>query len=378
MRRIVTRVAGNCAHNARCACRAAAPITDDMKILLTGGLGYIGSHTCVRLIEAGETPVILDSLVNSRIEVLDRIAAVTGVRPSFVQADVRDRRRLDDILAQHRFDAVIHFAGLKAVGDSVRQPLLYYDNNVHGSNVLFGALHAAGVRTVVFSSSATVYDKTAPSPIAEHAPTRPYNPYGRTKLVIEEMLADLAQAGPDWSVTLLRYFNPVGAHSSGLLGEDPLGVPGNLMPYVAQVAVGRRERLTVFGADYATPDGTGVRDYLHVLDLAEGHVAALRACHGRTGTRVYNLGTGRGTSVFEALRAFERASGRRIPYVVAGRREGDIASYWADPSRAARELGWRAQRGLEQMCADAWRWQSANPAGYASAPAAGMVYSPAP
>jgi UDP-glucose 4-epimerase len=343
---------------------------EHMKILLTGGTGYIGSLTCVRLIEAGETPVLLDNLVNSKAAVLDRISAVTGVRPAFVQADIRDRRALDELLARHRIEAVIHFAGLKAVGESVQRPLLYYDNNVHGSNVLFDALHAAGVRTIVFSSSATVYGEAAAMPIGEDAPTRVANPYGRTKLIIEDMLTDLAVAEPGWSVTLLRYFNPVGAHPSGLLGEDPQGVPNNLMPYIAQVAVGRRERLTVFGDDYATPDGTGVRDYLHVMDLAEGHVAALRARHGQAGTRIFNLGAGRGHSVLETLRAFERASGRRIPYVVAARRAGDIASCWADPARAQRELGWRAQRSIEQMCEDTWRWQSANPHGYEAPPAA--------
>jgi UDP-glucose 4-epimerase len=335
-----------------------------MNILLTGGTGYIGSLTCVRLIEAGETPVLLDNFANSKPAVLDRIAAVTGVRPAFAQADIRDRARLDEVLAQHPIDAAIHFAGLKAVGESVRQPLEYYDNNVHGSRVLLSALHDAGVRTIVFSSSATVYGDARSMPIDEEAPTQVTNPYGRTKLIVEEMLRDLAVAQPDWSVTLLRYFNPVGGHPSGLMGEDPHGIPNNLMPYIAQVAIGRRQHLTVFGDDYPTVDGTGVRDYIHVLDLVDGHVAALRHRHGQAGVRVYNLGTGRGYSVLEALRAFEQASGRRVPYVVAARRAGDVASCWADPSRAGRELGWRAQRSIEQMCADAWAWQSANPDGY--------------
>jgi UDP-glucose 4-epimerase len=335
-----------------------------MKILLTGGTGYIGSLACVRLIESGDTPVLLDNLVNSKPAVLDRIAAVTGVRPDFVRADIRDRAALDALLARHPVDAVIHFAGLKAVAESVRDPLRYYDNNVHGSNVLFGALRDAGVRNIVFSSSATVYGEADKMPIDEEAPTRVANPYGRTKLIIEDMLNDLAAAEPGWSVTLLRYFNPVGAHPSGLLGEDPQGVPNNLMPYLAQVAVGRRERLTVFGDDYPTIDGTGVRDYLHVLDLVDGHLAALRVRLGRAGARVYNLGSGRGHSVLETVRAFERASGRRIPVTVAGRRAGDIASCWADPARAQRELGWRAARSLEQMCEDTWRWQCANPHGY--------------
>jgi len=343
-----------------------------MNLLLTGGAGYIGSLTCVRLIEAGERPLIYDNLVNSKRAVLDRIAAVTGVRPEFVEGDIRDRARLDALLAQRRFDAVIHFAGLKAVGDSMRRPLDYYDNNVHGSCVLLEALHAAGVRTIVFSSSATVYGDPRTVPLDEDAPTQPANTYGRTKLMIEDMMSDLAAAEPDWSVTLLRYFNPVGAHPTGLLGEDPQGLPNNLMPYIAQVAVGRRPRLTVFGADYPTPDGTGVRDYLHVMDLADGHIAALRRRHGQAGARVYNLGTGRGHSVFEVLHAFERACGRRLAYEVAPRRAGDVPRYWADPARARRELGWEAQRGLDEMCRDTWKWQSANPEGYATggAPAA--------
>ncbi|SPE27534.1 UDP-galactose-4-epimerase [Burkholderiales bacterium] len=337
-----------------------------MNILLTGGTGYIGSLTCVGLIEAGEHPVILDNLGNSKPAVLERIAAVTGVRPAFVEGDVRDRACLDELLARHRIDAAIHFAGLKAVGESVRLPLPYYDNNVHGAQVLASALHAAGVRTIVFSSSATVYGDAKTMPISEQAPTQATNPYGRTKLMVEQMLEDLAAAEPDWSVTLLRYFNPVGGHPSGLLGEDPQGIPNNLMPYIAQVAVGRRERLTIFGDDYPTPDGTGVRDYIHVLDLADGHVAALRHRCGRAGVRVFNLGTGRGHSVLEVLRAFEAASGRRVPYVVAPRRAGDVASCWADPARAERELGWRAQRSIEQMCRDTWSWQLANPTGYPS------------
>jgi len=336
----------------------------NMNILLTGGTGYIGSLTCVRLIEAGEHPVILDNLVNSKAAVLARIEAVTGVRPPFVRGDVRDRACLEALLQRHRIDAVIHFAGLKAVGESVQLPLQYYENNVHGALVLVSALRAAGVRTFVFSSSATVYGDAQSMPISELAPTAATNPYGRTKLMVEQILQDLALAEPDWSVTLLRYFNPVGGHPSGLLGEDPQGVPNNLMPYIAQVAVGLREHLTVFGNDYPTADGTGVRDFIHVLDLADGHIAALRHCHGQRGTRIYNLGTGRGHSVLEAVRAFERASGRRVPYVVAPRRPGDVASCWADPSRAHAELNWAARRSLEQMCRDAWAWQQANPEGY--------------
>jgi UDP-glucose 4-epimerase len=338
-----------------------------MNVLLTGGAGYIGSLACVRLIESGERPVIYDSLVNSKPAVLDRIAALTGVRPEFIEGDIRDRARLDAVLARGPFDAAIHFAGRKAVGESTRDPLLYYDNNVHGSRVLLSALHDAGVRCIVFSSSATVYGDPETVPLDEQSPTRPANTYGRTKLVVEGMLRDLAVAAPDWSVTLLRYFNPVGAHPSGLLGEDPQGTPNNLLPYIAQVAVGRLPHLTVFGADYPTPDGTGVRDYIHVMDLVDGHIAALRRRHGQPGVRVYNLGTGRGHSVLEVLRAFERAAGRTIAHVVAPRRPGDVARYWADPALAARELGWQAARSLDDMCRDAWRWQSDNPGGYATA-----------
>ncbi len=335
-----------------------------MNVLLTGGTGYIGSHTCVRLIELGLRPVLLDNFANSKRAVLDRIERVTGVRPPFFEADIRDRARLDAVLAAQPIDAVIHFAGLKAVGESVQQPLAYYDNNVHGTCVLLEALQAAGVRTMIFSSSATVYGDARTMPIAEDTPTQATNPYGRSKLMIEEILRDLAVAQPEWSITLLRYFNPVGAHPSGAMGEDPQGIPNNLVPYIAQVAVGRRDRLTVFGDDYPTPDGTGVRDYIHVLDLAEGHVAALQHGHRHPGVHVYNLGTGQGYSVLEVLRAFERACGRELPHAVAPRRAGDVASCWADPERAWRELGWRAERSLDRMCEDVWRWQSANPTGY--------------
>jgi UDP-glucose 4-epimerase len=338
-----------------------------VNVLLTGGAGYIGSLAAVRLLESGDRVFIYDSLVNSQPAVIDRIAALTGTRPGFAQGDVRDPAALANLLARERFDAAIHFAGLKAVGDSVRQPLDYYDNNVHGSRVLASALHAAGVRTLVFSSSATVYGEDQPSPIPEQAVPRAINPYGRTKLFVETLLTDLAAAEADWSVTLLRYFNPAGAHPSGLLGEDPRGIPNNLMPYIAQVAAGQRPHLTVFGNDYPTPDGTGVRDYIHVMDLVDGHIAALRYAHRRPGVHTYNLGTGRGHSVLEAIGAFERASGRPIPYVLAPRRAGDLPAYWADPTRAQHELGWSAGRSLEDMCRDAWRWQSANPQGYATA-----------
>ncbi|MBK9217867.1 MAG: UDP-glucose 4-epimerase GalE [Uliginosibacterium sp.] len=335
-----------------------------MNILVTGGAGYIGSITCVRLIEAGYTPVILDNFCNSKPSVVDRIAGVAGARPALIEGDIRDRALLDRTLAAHKIDAVIHFAGLKAVGESVVKPLAYYENNLGGTFTLLQALDAAGVRTLIFSSSATVYGDPARVPILEDFPTGATNPYGRTKLMTEEILRDIVCASPDWSVTLLRYFNPVGAHPSGMLGEDPQGIPNNLMPFISQVAVGRREHLTVFGNDYPTPDGTGVRDYIHVLDLADGHVAALRHADGKAGVHIFNLGTGRGNSVLEMLAAFEKACGRTIPYAIAPRRSGDVAACWADPAKAARELGWQARLGLDEMCADAWRWQSLNPQGY--------------
>jgi UDP-glucose 4-epimerase len=335
-----------------------------MNILVTGGAGYIGSITCVRLIEAGYTPVIFDNFCNSKPSVVDRIAGVAGARPALIEGDIRDRALLDRTLAAHKIDAVIHFAGLKAVGESVVKPLAYYENNLGGTFTLLQALDAAGVRTLIFSSSATVYGDPARVPILEDFPTGATNPYGRTKLMTEEILRDIVCASPDWSVTLLRYFNPVGAHPSGMLGEDPQGIPNNLMPFISQVAVGRREHLTVFGNDYPTPDGTGVRDYIHVLDLADGHVAALRHADGKAGVHIFNLGTGRGNSVLEMLAAFEKACGRTIPYAIAPRRSGDVAACWADPAKAARELGWQARLGLDEMCADAWRWQSLNPQGY--------------
>lgn len=335
-----------------------------MNILVTGGAGYIGSLTCVKLIEAGFKPVILDSLVNAKAAVIDRIAAVCGQRPVFVQGDVRDRALLDTLLAEHAIEGVIHFAGLKAVGESVAQPLRYYDNNVHGSLVLLAAMRDAGVRTLVFSSSATVYGDALVMPLREDAPTGATNPYGRSKLVVEHILGDLAASEPGWSLTALRYFNPVGAHPSGLMGEDPQGIPNNLMPYIAQVAVGRREALQIFGQDYPTPDGTGVRDYIHVMDLAAGHLAALQYAHGRAGLHVFNLGTGQGQSVLDVLRAFGRACGRDLPHHFAPRRAGDVAACWADPARAQALLGWSASCGLDAMCADTWRWQSRNPQGY--------------
>lgn len=335
-----------------------------MKILVTGGTGYIGSHTCVQLIDKGWQPVILDSLVNSKVSVIDRIESITGHRPPFIHGDVRDADLLGKLLLEHSIEAVIHFAGLKAVGESVAQPLRYYDNNVHGSVVLMQAMQQCGVKTLVFSSSATVYGHFSAPPWNEHVPTAPANPYGRSKLMVDQVMADLAAADATWSMTSLRYFNPVGAHPSGLLGEDPQGMPNNLMPYLAQVAVGRRDALQIYGHDYDTPDGTGVRDYLHVSDLAKGHVAALRYSHDRAGHHVFNLGSGQGHSVFDMLKAFGKACGRELPYTLAPRRAGDVAAYWADPQHARIALGWTAEQTIDDMCQDTWRWQSQNPNGY--------------
>jgi UDP-glucose 4-epimerase len=329
-----------------------------MKILVTGGLGYIGSHTCVELVQAGHEPVALDNLSNSHVSVLDRVARITGQPLPFIEADIRDRAALDAAFAAHRFDAVIHFAGLKAVGESVEQPLRYYDNNVAGSVTLFESMQQHGVKTIVFSSSATVYGDPATVPIREAFPLSATNPYGRSKLFIEEILRDLFRAEPDWRIALLRYFNPAGAHPSGLIGEEPSGIPNNLLPYVAQVAAGQRARLSVYGADYPTPDGTGLRDYIHVVDLAIGHAKTLAKLATGPGLVTYNLGTGRGNSVLEMVRAFERASGKPIPYQVVARRPGDIAACYADPALAETELGWKASRDIDQMCADAWRWQT--------------------
>ena len=330
--------------------------------LVTGGLGYIGSHTCVELLAAGHRVTIIDNLSNSKIAVLDRIAQIAGQRPSFVQADVRDHAALGKALIG--CNAVIHFAGLKAVGESVEKPLEYYSNNVAGSIALFEAMAQAGVKSLVFSSSATVYGDPHEVPIREHFPLSATNPYGRSKLMIEDLLRDVVKADAGWRVALLRYFNPVGAHASGLIGEDPNGLPNNLMPYVAQVAVGKLACLSVFGNDYPTPDGTGVRDYIHVVDLAKGHLAALAALGKDGGLLTVNLGTGRGYSVLEMVKAFEAASGRPVNYRIAPRRAGDIAQCYADPALAAQVLGWRAEKDLAAMCADAWRWQSRNPRGY--------------
>ncbi|HDY7661771.1 UDP-glucose 4-epimerase GalE [Vibrio vulnificus] len=335
-----------------------------MNILVTGGSGYIGSHTCIQMIEAGMTPIILDNLYNSKLLVLDRIEQVTGVRPAFYQGDIRDSEILQHVFAQHDIQGVIHFAGLKAVGESVEKPLMYYDNNVSGTLNLVREMDKAGVKSLIFSSSATVYGDPASVPIRESFPTSATNPYGRSKLMVEECLTDFHKANPDWSITLLRYFNPVGAHESGLLGEDPQGIPNNLLPFVAQVAVGRREKLGVFGDDYPTPDGTGVRDYIHVIDLADGHLAALNKVGQQAGLHIFNLGTGQGNSVLEMVAAFEKAAQRPIPYEIKPRRAGDIAECWADPTYAEQVLGWKATRSLETMVVDTWRWQSNNPNGY--------------
>ncbi|MEH0688236.1 UDP-glucose 4-epimerase GalE [Vibrio cholerae] len=335
-----------------------------MNVLVTGGMGYIGSHTCLQMIAAGMTPVIVDNLYNSKRSVLERIEKVSGQTPTFIEGDIRDKALMKQVLVEHNIDAVIHFAGLKAVGESVEKPLEYYDNNVNGTLVLVDAMREAGVKTLVFSSSATVYGDPASVPITEDFPTSATNPYGRSKLMVEECLTDFQNANPDWSITLLRYFNPVGSHPSGELGEDPQGIPNNLMPFVSQVAVGRREFLSVFGEDYPTKDGTGVRDYIHVMDLSDGHVAALEKVGQTSGLHIYNLGTGNGYSVLEMVHAFEKASGKPVPYQIAPRRAGDIAECWADPSKAQRELGWSAIRSLDKMTQDTWRWQSNNPNGF--------------
>ena len=335
-------------------------------VLLTGGAGFIGSHTCVEVMAAGWTPVIVDNLVNSSATVLDRIEAIAGRRPAFVNGDIRDRDALDRVFREHEIDAVLHFAGLKSVAESVADPRSYYDNNIVGTLTLTEVMQQHGVTRIVFSSSATVYEPTEAMPLVEDARLGPVNPYGRSKWMTEQILRDIAAADRRWQVLLLRYFNPVGAHESGLIGEDPAGTPNNLMPFVAQVAVGRLPRLAVYGGDYPTIDGTGVRDYIHVVDLAQGHVAALeKLCADETGqASALNLGTGRPQSVLQVVKSFEAACGRSIPYDIVDRRPGDVATSYADPARAHQVLGWKAQRGLDAMCADAWRWQSANPKGF--------------
>ena len=340
-----------------------------MRILVTGGAGYIGSHTCLELLHAGHAVVVVDNLSNSKHEALRRVGELArpecAQRLSFHRVDLLDRAGLAAVFAAAPVDAVIHFAGLKAVGESVGMPLRYYHNNVTGTLILCEVMAQHGVKNLVFSSSTTVYGDPPRVPILEDFPLSATNPYGRSKLMVEDILRDVGRADPAWNAILLRYFNPVGAHKSGCMGEDPNGIPNNLMPYVAQVAVGRLPELQVFGDDYPTPDGTGVRDYIHVVDLALGHLAALNRLSANPGVVAYNLGTGRGYSVLEVVAAFKTATGRCIPYRVVDRRPGDVATSYADPSRAAAELSWRATRGLAEMCADAWRWQAQNPNGYA-------------
>ena len=336
-----------------------------MTVLLTGGAGYIGSHSAVELLAAGHEAVIADDLSNASEKAVARIEQISGKSVRFYRIDINDRSALRRVFAENRIDAVMHFAGFKAVGESVREPLKYYRNNLGSTLSLLQCMDEAGCRRIIFSSSATVYGTPKALPLTEDSPVGPCsNPYGWTKLMIEQILRDWVATDPETSVVLLRYFNPVGAHPSGLIGEAPNGIPNNLMPYISQVAVGRRERLSVFGNDYPTPDGTGVRDSIHVVDLARGHVAALGWAAAHRGTEVFNLGTGRGSSVLQLVAAFERATGVPIPYVIAPRREGDVPECWADPGKADRLLGWRAELGLDEMCRDSWNWQQKNPNGY--------------
>jgi len=338
------------------------------RILVTGGTGYIGSHTVVDLLEAGHEVVIVDNLCNSKASVIDRIEQITGRRPDLVIADIGDRAALERIFARDPVSEVMHFAGLKAVGESLEEPLRYYENNVCGTVTLLKVMQAAGCKRMVFSSSATVYGATETVPIPENAPISPTNPYGWSKAIIEEILMDLARSDPEWNIALLRYFNPVGAHESGLIGEDPAGIPNNLMPFIAQTAVGRLERLTVYGDDYPTRDGTAERDYVHVVDLAHGHLAALGRLSSLRGATAINLGTGRGQTVNEMVAAFEKTCGVDVPRIMGPRRGGDVARSYADPSLAHRLLGWQAMFDVHRMCADAWRWQRANPEGFPPAP----------
>lgn len=334
------------------------------KVLVTGGAGYIGSHTCVELLENNYQVVVIDNLSNSDSEALQRVEHICGRSLTFLAIDIRDRDAMDALFKAHQFDAVVHFAGLKAVGESVAKPLKYFDNNIYGTQVLLETMQRYQVYNLVFSSSATVYGEPASVPIKEDFPLSAVNPYGRTKLVIEDMIRDLSIADARWNVMLLRYFNPAGAHRSGLIGEDPSDIPNNLMPYVAQVAVGRREHVSVFGSDYDTHDGTGVRDYIHVVDLAKGHLAALQKLKSEPGVVAYNLGTGIGYSVLDMINAFAKAAEREIPYKLVERRAGDAAICYADATLAKRELGWQAELGLDDMASDGWRWQSNNPNGY--------------
>lgn len=337
-----------------------------MKVLVTGGAGYIGSHTAVELLEAGHDVVVVDNLCNGSDVALRRIEEITGKEVDFVRSDIRDREAMESVFTEHDIDAVIHFAGLKAVGESVGKPLAYYENNVNGTLVLCQAMEAAGVRRIVFSSSATVYGSEAPVPYVETTPRgTTSNPYGTSKAMVEKLLEDLVVADERWSVTLLRYFNPIGAHPSGKIGEDPQGIPNNLMPFIAQVAVGRRDELTIFGNDYETTDGTCERDYLHVVDLAVGHLKALEVV-SEPGVSIYNLGTGQGISVLEMVNSFTRVTDVPVPYRFGARRAGDLSAFWADASKAKKELNWVAEKGLDDMMIDTWRWQSGNPEGYGS------------
>ncbi|MBR5826449.1 MAG: UDP-glucose 4-epimerase GalE [Clostridia bacterium] len=336
-----------------------------MSILVTGGAGYIGSHTCIELLNAGYEIVVVDNFYNSKKESLNRIAELSGKQFAFYECDIRDAEGMDKIFKNEKIDAVIHFAGLKAVGESCQKPVEYYDNNIGGTLTLCDVMRKNGCKKIVFSSSATVYGSNNISPLKETMQTGgTTNPYGTTKYMIEIILSDLFKSDEEWAISLLRYFNPIGAHKSGRIGEDPNGIPNNLMPFITQVAIGKRECLSVFGDDYDTPDGTGVRDYIHVVDLALGHIKALEKVLGGTGLDIYNLGTGTGYSVLDVVKAFEKASGVKVNYKIVDRRPGDIATCYSDPSKALEELGWKAERGIEEMCEDSWRWQSQNPNGY--------------
>lgn len=335
-----------------------------MRILVTGGAGYIGSHTCVELLNQGYEVVVLDNLYNSSEESLKRVKQITGKSLTFYHADLLNRETVEAVFSKEKIEAVIHFAGLKAVGESVSKPLEYYHNNITGTLILCDVMRKYGVKNIIFSSSATVYGNPKTVPIKEDFPLSVTNPYGRTKLMLEEILTDLHTADPEWNIILLRYFNPVGAHKTGLIGEDPSGIPNNLTPYITQVAIGNLKEVSVFGNDYATPDGTGVRDYIHVVDLADGHVKALEKLSSESKVRVYNLGSGRGYSVLDMIHMFSAVCGKEIPYSIKPRRAGDIAVCYADPALAERELGWSAKRGIKEMCEDGWRWQSSNPNGY--------------
>ena len=336
-----------------------------MAILVTGGAGYIGSHTCVELLNAGYDVVVVDNLYNSSEKALQRVEQITGKKVKFYEVDLLDQPALKDVFDKETIESVIHFAGLKAVGESVHKPLEYYHNNITGTLILCDEMRKHGVKDIVFSSSATVYGDPAEIPITEHCPKGEItNPYGRTKGMLEQILTDLHTADDEWNVVLLRYFNPIGAHESGLIGEDPKGIPNNLVPYIAQVAVGKLEYLNVFGNDYDTPDGTGVRDYIHVVDLAKGHVKAVKKLTDKEGVSIYNLGTGVGYSVLDVLHAYEKACGKTLKYEIKPRRDGDVAVCYSDSAKAKKELGWVAEKGLEEMCADSWKWQSMNPDGY--------------